>query len=220
MPGTGASRRRRSESRSERRAYRKLPTQARARGTVEVILQAARRVLVRRGYAKFTTNEVAKIAGVSIGSLYQYFPNKRALVCAVYEDHVERKTAELRRERRTLAQAPIEEVIRRYAQWMVESHRDDPELHRILVQELPRHGLSPKLAADYEQAIAANRALLEAHAAELAPRNHDLSAFIVIHTMESLTKAALARDPAMLDEELIQEITRLIVRYLKPSAGL
>lgn len=64
---------------SDRQAYRKPPTQERARATVERILLAARRVLARRGFAKFTTNEVANSAGVSIGSLYQYFPNKRAL---------------------------------------------------------------------------------------------------------------------------------------------
>ncbi|MFI5307069.1 MAG: TetR/AcrR family transcriptional regulator [Polyangiales bacterium] len=215
MPRTGAARRR--DGRSERRAYRKQPTQARARATVEIILQAARRLLVRKGYAKLTTNAVAKTAGVSIGSLYQYFPNKRALVGAVLEEHVERKTSELRRERRRLVQSPVEDVMRHYARWMVESHRDEPALHRILVQELPRHGLSPKLAADYEQAIASNRAYLEAHASELVPQNHELSAFIIIHTMESLTKAALARDPEMLNDELIEEITSLLVRYLKPG---
>jgi len=220
MPEKGAQRRRSTRGRLERKAYRKQPTQARAHVTVDAILSAARRVLVRTGYAGFTTNKVAKTAGVSIGSLYQYFPNKRALVGAVYEDHVERKVRELRKERSKLAQSSLEQLIRRFAEWMVESHRENPTLHRILVEELPRHGLSPKIAADYERAIASTRAYLEAHAGELAPRNHELTAFIVIHTMESLTKAALARNPALLNEELITEITTLIIRYLKPTGPL
>ena len=218
MPTTGAPRRhsKRVESKEPRKAFRKQPTQARAQATVEVILAAARRVLVQTGYEKFTTNHVAKLAGVSIGSLYQYFPSKRALVGALLEEHVERTTKELRSERRKLAQLPMEQVIHRLVEWMVESHRTDPELHRIIVQELPRNGLySDKIALGFEQAIAGMRAYFEAHASELSPRNHELSAFIVIHTTESLTKAALARNPALLNAELITEITRLLMSYLK-----
>ena len=220
MPSTGAPRRRGgSGGAAERKAFRKQPTQARAQATVEAILSAARRVLTRTGYAKFSTNRVAKTAGVSIGSLYQYFPNKRALVGAVLEDHVERRTRELLRERRKLVQMSVEQLIHRYAEWMVESHLDDLELHRILVEELPRHGLTPKISADIERAIVSIRVYLEAHASELYPRDHGLSAFIIIHTMESLTKAALARDPGMLNAELVDAIATLITGYLKPGAG-
>lgn len=214
MPARRGRRGRLRES-SERKAYRKPPTQERARATVDVILQAARGVLTRRGYSKFTTNEVAKAAGVSIGSLYQYFPNKRALVGAIYEDHVERKVRELAQETPQLATASLEALIQRFAEWMVESHRDDPTLHRIIVEELPRHGLTPKLAGAYEAAIASTKLFLERHASELTPQNHELSAFIVIHTMESLTKAAIARNPEMLNDELTREIAALLTRYLK-----
>ena len=55
---------------------RKRPRQERAKATVETILEASARILVKRGFDGFTTNEVATAAGVSIGSLYQYFPNK------------------------------------------------------------------------------------------------------------------------------------------------
>src|SRR5262252_8027158 len=97
-----SGRRGRPRAAAHRQAYRKPPTQERARVTVEIIVVTARRRLGQRGYAKFTTNEVAKVAGVSIGSLYQYFPNKRALVGAIYEDHVNRKVHELAKERRQL----------------------------------------------------------------------------------------------------------------------
>ena len=59
---------------------RKTPVQARSQATVDTILDAAARVLVRDGYGAFTTNRVAARAGVSVGSLYQYFPNKEALL--------------------------------------------------------------------------------------------------------------------------------------------
>jgi AcrR family transcriptional regulator len=204
----------------ERKTYRKQPTQARARATVDVILDAARMVLVQDGYEKLSTNRVARIAGVSIGSLYQYFPGKRALIGALLERHIERIRGDLRAGRPAFDSLPVEQRIRRLTEWMVESHRSDPELHRIIVLELPRLGLAPQtIALGFEQAIARTTTYLEAHADEIAPRNHALSAFIVVHTIESLTKAAIARDPQMLGPELIDEITLLLTRYLKPGAA-
>ena len=64
---------------------RKRPVQARSRQTVESILAAAARILAERGYLATTTNDVAEAAGVSIGSLYQYFPNKDSLLVALEE---------------------------------------------------------------------------------------------------------------------------------------
>jgi AcrR family transcriptional regulator len=64
---------------------RKQPTQARSSETVNVILEAAARILETRGFAGYTTNAVAERAGVSIGSLYQYFPNKDALTAALID---------------------------------------------------------------------------------------------------------------------------------------
>ena len=67
---------------------RKQPVQARSRQTVAEILDAAARIFAARGYAATTTNHVAEAAGISIGSLYQYFPNKDALVVALEERHL------------------------------------------------------------------------------------------------------------------------------------
>src|SRR5882757_8447655 len=66
---------------------RKEPRQARSRATVEAIVQAGAHVLGDRGWSGFTTNEVASVAGASIGSLYQYFPNKLALIAAIRRKH-------------------------------------------------------------------------------------------------------------------------------------
>src|SRR5438067_589446 len=68
---------------------RKQPTQARARATVDAILAATEKVLIKYGYEGASTNRVAQAAGVSIGSLYQYFPSKESLVVAVMERHGE-----------------------------------------------------------------------------------------------------------------------------------
>jgi len=61
-------------------APRRLPLQRRSRETVAAILEAAAKVFGERGYWEATTNHIADVAGVSVGSLYEYFPNKDALI--------------------------------------------------------------------------------------------------------------------------------------------
>ena len=74
---------------------RKTPVQARATVTVEAISEATVQVLLSRGTQRLTTTRVADRAGVSVGTLYQYFPNKQSLLFAVLEDHLERVTKEV-----------------------------------------------------------------------------------------------------------------------------
>jgi AcrR family transcriptional regulator len=81
------SRRAPHQQKLPREQQRRRPRQARSRQTVEVILEAAARVFRREGF-RATTNRVAAEAGVSIGSLYEYFPNKQALLAALAERHV------------------------------------------------------------------------------------------------------------------------------------
>ena len=68
---------------AQRIRQRKQPVQQRSQRTTEVILEATLQVLLRDGYASFTTTRVAERAGVSVGTLYQYFPDKRSLVTAL-----------------------------------------------------------------------------------------------------------------------------------------
>lgn len=74
--------------------FRRRPVQERSRQTVERILAAAAQVFGERGYAA-TTNHVADAAGLSIGSLYQYFPDKDALLVALHERHLNAATTRL-----------------------------------------------------------------------------------------------------------------------------
>ena len=115
---------------------RKQPRQARARATIDAILDAAAHILGQRGWIGLTTNAVAEVAGVSIGSLYQYFPNKLALIEAVRRRHFDEVLAVLRaaadrgtsRSRRVLA----------LVDGMIAVHSRYPAAHRVLLEESPR----------------------------------------------------------------------------------
>lgn len=118
---------------------RRKPRQARSQATVEVILAAAARVFARAGYAATTTNHVAAKAGVSIGSLYEYFPSKDAILVALVERHLDEAERELGRVVTELGQAPpsLEDTIAVLVRTMVELHARDPGLHRVLFEEAP-----------------------------------------------------------------------------------
>lgn len=66
---------------------RKQPRQARSKAMVATILEAAVRILIKGGYEAATTIAIAEKAGISVGSLYQYFPNKESIVATLVEDH-------------------------------------------------------------------------------------------------------------------------------------
>jgi AcrR family transcriptional regulator len=119
---------------------RKAPRQARSRATIEIILEGAARILGERGWAATTTNAVAATAGVSIGSLYQYFPNKLALVEAVRRRHFDEVLAVLRAA--TDAATPRARRVAAFVDGMIAVHRRFPAAHRVLLEEAPRDAAS------------------------------------------------------------------------------
>ncbi len=114
---------------------RKEPRQARSRATVETIVQAGARILSDEGWAGFTTNRVAELAGVSIGSLYQYFPDKLSLVDAIRNRHLDDSIAVMRKIRPDEL-SPAEFAVQ-LVQAMVAAHSVYPGLHRVLLDEAP-----------------------------------------------------------------------------------
>jgi AcrR family transcriptional regulator len=124
---------------------RKTPSQQRSRETVARILDAAARLLDEQGYAATTTNHVAELAGVSIGSLYQYFPNKDALLVALADRHLDEAVSAMAGRLADLrVRAPaVPEVVRSLVGLTVELN-ESSRLHAILFAECPR---TPALAA-------------------------------------------------------------------------
>ena len=98
--------------RQPRTTPRKRPRQARSKATVDTILEATARVLVKHGFDGLSTNAVAAGAGVSIGSLYQYFQNKEALVLALIERHMEEMNTAILAELTRVAKLPLAEAAR------------------------------------------------------------------------------------------------------------
>jgi AcrR family transcriptional regulator len=194
---------------------RKEPRQARSQATVDAILTATARVLVRDGYDRASTNRVAETAGVSVGSLYQYFPTKEALVAALIDRHMTQMTSLLETNIDELRDAPLAIATRALVKLMLAAHAQNPRLHKIFTEQVPRMG---RMSCFYEIERRMGeriRAYLEGHAKELRTKNLDLSVFIVVCVVEALTHMTVVDHPGRFDEEeLTDEITSLVLRYV------
>lgn len=119
-----------------KRPNRRRPKQQRAQQTVEIVLQGAVRVLARDGLDAVTTNRIAEAAGVSVGSLYQYFPDKRAIFLALHERHAQRVQRVIQRVLDAQPAGPLEPLIVALMDGLFDEHAADPrELHALLDQQ-------------------------------------------------------------------------------------
>jgi AcrR family transcriptional regulator len=184
-------------------------------------MRATARILIRDGYDALTTNRVAREAGASVGSLYQYFSSKEALVAALLDQHVERTMERLRAETPNVLLLPVREAVPRFLQLMIEAHRIDPKLHRVFMEQVPRIGHFAKIEASLEEGMAMAEVYLRAHASEIGPQNHALTAFVLINVVEALTHAAVQSRPALLSTpEFVAEASRMLLDYLQPRRAL
>ena len=194
---------------------RKRPTQARSKATVDTILEATTRILKKQGFDALSTNAVAAQAGVSIGSLYQYFPNKEALVRALIDRHMEEMNAAIFAELKRVAEMPMAQAARAVVELTIRAHAVDPELHRVLTEQVPRIGKLSRLREMDELMHRMVAGLLAARKRDLAIRDPDLAAFILVSTIEAVIHRAALLYPARLrDPRLVEETTLLVTRYL------
>jgi len=202
---------------------RKRPRQERARITMEAILEAGTEVFAGRGYARTNTNEIARRAGISVGSLYQYFPSKDAILMALLERHLRAVEATIRGCLPDLAndRVPLRRAVRGLLGRLVAVHEANPALSRAVEQPA---GEMPKIPEAY-------RLYLETFVSELESllrRRRDvrradpaLMAHLLYAAAEALT-GWLAHGPSGRFERsaALRESVELLCRYVeRPASG-
>ncbi|HEY4220511.1 MAG TPA: TetR/AcrR family transcriptional regulator [Myxococcota bacterium] len=202
-------------SHTARKIARKMPKQERARATRDALLDAAALVLVDEGYDGASTNKIAARAGVSVGSLYQYFDGKDQIVTAVAERHHEQLMAVV-----ALAAADPGEpdgdlatLVEAIIGAMLQAHAVDPELHRVLTDQIPHNVVVRRIEEDGATFV---RGLIELHKARLRQDlDVDVATFIVTHAVEGVTHAAVIERPGTLKGALLtRELARMVTRFL------
>ena len=195
---------------------RRSPRQARARFTVDAIVEGSLQVLLDRGYDRFTTTRAAERAGVSVGSLYQYFPNKAALAAAVVDRCCERFLEAVEQALAGGRHATLADCIRALVDVTIRSHHLTPERHQCVQGLVPRVGATEKTTAVSRKVTLLIESALRRHAGAIAPDvDLALAAVMIETTLEALAHRAVAAYPEPGgNDALAREATRLILHYL------
>lgn len=150
------------------------PRQERSQATVDALLEATARILERDGVKGLTTNHVAAVAGVSIGSLYEYFDSKDALVTAWCEHYVANARSLVDALFDQLAGTSMTDALDPFLEALFAMNLDRPRLKRVLLEQIPnRLGMHPlseiddHIAARWLSYLREERPGLDAQAIEL-----------------------------------------------------
>jgi AcrR family transcriptional regulator len=190
------------------RTPRKLPAQKRSRETVRAIVDAAARILERDGYEKMNVNAVARLAGVSIGSLYQYFPSKEALVAEVARRLASDMIAIFQDGLVDLAFLPLEEAVRGVVLRAVRAFRLNPRLREVILLEMPATLFDSR---DFDDMLAdALRYYFAFKAEELRLENVDLALALLKASVEGGASTTQQFD----ENEVVAELSHLVHHYV------
>jgi AcrR family transcriptional regulator len=193
-------------------SMRKQPRQARSKATVEAIVTAAARILGDQGWAGFTTNKVAEIAGVSIGSLYQYFPDKLSLIDAIRHQHLAECLSALKKA--TTDKKPLALFVEDLVCSIMTIHSNNPGLHRVLLDEAPRSEpfTDPNSAFETEYLGYYNTALNHYRGSE-EPLPDQIAAKIISDAIDGVIHNA-ARRGTLQNPEVKDQLVKMIIAYV------
>ncbi len=201
---------------------RKEPRQQRSRELVEAILVAATRVFEAKGYTGTTTNEIARVAGVSIGSLYQYFPDKDALVTALHEQHRQQSLQCIRHALQVSQDEPLEEKLTHVVDELLKIHENSPQLQRILHQQLNGLRVTDEQSAIEPEFSRLTQTFLERHLEGTGERDTidtALRARTLLQIGESLVHEFVLNPPPRPRNEIIASIVQPMLGVVFPRAS-
>jgi AcrR family transcriptional regulator len=195
---------------------RKIPRQTRSKLMVETILDATARVLIEEGFSRTTTNRVAERAGISVGSLYQYFPSREALVAAVARRFSEEMKGKLEQLLIEAQGGSLESALHNLLTGISQAHAANPELARVLTTELPRLGDMEWRKDIAARGLAIAEAVLTAHKSELR-RSLDIpsAAFVIAKASEAIMDGIVRSGfEGATTAALEQALFEMVMRYL------
>lgn len=193
---------------------RKRPKQERSEALYEAILTAATTELVAKGFEHATTNRIAAAAGVSVGSLYQYFPSKDAIVVELMRRYRAARLAIVKEKLAPVGTEPLEVSVR--SLFLALFHADAAERHllAVLVDHVARTearrefvGYEDDLTAIVADALRRAKPCVDAD-------NHDLAAYVMVRMVQALVHAAVTDEPRYDAATIANEGTKLVLRYL------
>lgn len=194
----------------------RAPRQARALHKVELVLEAAARLIDEDGVDALTTNAVAARAGVSIGTLYQYFDDKQALLDALIDRHVQTLATRVRASLSRAALQPPGERVRALVQAVLASYGGRRRVHRRLMAHALTRGPGTRLAPLYAE-IANHLAGQRAGGSDgAAPPLTQAQAFVLTHAIAGVLRALAGAEHAPPRAEVEDALVRLVAGFVSP----
>ena len=164
-------------------------------------MDAAARVFEERGYAGANTNRIAERAGVSIGSLYQYFPNKESILAVLLEQHTEEVANAVEAIRRHVAEEP---------------RSKNPRLQHVLLDEAPRPPHLKARLQELEQAAVESTEIRLRASPQVRVEDHRTAAYLAVQSIETLAhRFVVEPSDEVSRERFVAELVEMLVRYLR-----
>jgi len=194
---------------------RRTPRQERAHDTVQVIFEATARILQREGRAALNTNYIAECAGISVGTLYQYFPNKEAILVAMARNELANDEACVIKVLTEPHQDGEPDVVRRAIRVLISLHSKRREVRRLAFETLVSEGLGDELAKAVQKVAqtvsAESHRLLPERAAPITP----VSLFVITRAISGVLRAASQEQSPLLGTlEFENELVKLVQSYV------
>ena len=198
-------------------ALRKTPQQERSRAMVERILAAGQDVLLRDGHALFSTNRVAREAGISPGSLYQYFPDKQAILVAVVDRHAEQLSARLTAVLADHLDKPGPQLVRATLHGLLDALTENLEFVRLVGEELPRARFGSRTAATEQRVGDLVAAYLTINRSSSRIEDPSTAAWLLVRTVEHLAVQYVLESPPIARDVFVEELATLVLAYVEPA---
>ncbi len=193
---------------------KKEPKQPRARQTVTRIIDATAELVRELGVDGITTNKVAERANVNIASLYQYFPNKQALISALLQRYLNEITQVLNQVLVQLGDASVEESSRAWAQMSIQYYRQSDGVFTEILKNQYANTTLPEMREFEHRLMEAIRRFLVKQRDQLQVEDLDLSIYIAFSACTSvIAKHVMEPVPYYTDEQVVEEVVKLMVRY-------
>lgn len=189
---------------------------------MHAILEATVQVLEREGPEAATTTRIASVAGVSVGTLYQYFSHRDAIFDALQEREFERAIVLMQDvlSDNNLAKSP-RDTVSACVKGLLALTTASPGMHRVLAMEGLRSTKADRLVSFDLRIIALVRHFLAATGAAVRRKNVDAAAFVAFQCVRATMLSTLLESPAGVnDQTLVDELSDLLLRYLVDDAWL
>ena len=197
---------------------RKKPQQARSKSTVEAILDGAVRVLDQEGAEALTTTRVAEVAGVSVGTLYQYFAHRAAIVDALQDREFLRATEMLGAELGQTTEMSERQLARAIVGGLLHLYRNAPGLHRLLAVEGLHVTPTERVQAFDHKIVSTLRFFFESTSLKVERANKHAAAFVLYQSVRATLLAAILEEPVgITDAILVDEVSDMVSAHLSIS---